>query len=102
MIAHALKLKLDSGTVTEFADDKDIPAWAKGAVAAAKRLGLVQGKCAGTFTPDRRNNQRRRRHGAAEAAVLFEEVSNENRHPVLSATDGGFSFGLVSDVSHIT
>ncbi|MFC5469163.1 S-layer homology domain-containing protein [Cohnella suwonensis] len=51
MLANSLKLKLDLGAVTGFADDKDIPSWAKGAVAAAKESGLMQGKGAGAFAP---------------------------------------------------
>ncbi|MCD9025287.1 S-layer homology domain-containing protein [Cohnella silvisoli] len=52
MIANALDLTIQSNTETGFADDKDIPVWAKGAVAAVKELGLVQGKGAGKFAPN--------------------------------------------------
>jgi hypothetical protein len=36
---------------TGFADDKDIPAWAKSAVAAMKQIGIIEGKGANEFTP---------------------------------------------------
>jgi uncharacterized repeat protein (TIGR02543 family) len=50
MIAKALGLKgeLDS---TGFADDKSIPAWARGAVAELKSLGLMQGVGGNRFNP---------------------------------------------------
>jgi hypothetical protein len=52
MIASALSLALESTTSTDFTDDKDIPEWAKGAVAAVKKLDLVEGKGTNEFDPN--------------------------------------------------
>ncbi|MFC5471344.1 S-layer homology domain-containing protein [Cohnella suwonensis] len=52
MIANALKLSIESTDVTGFADDKDIPSWAKGAVAAIKKLGLMEGTGTNQFNPN--------------------------------------------------
>ncbi|MBJ6360280.1 asparaginase domain-containing protein [Paenibacillus sp. GCM10012307] len=51
MIAKALKLPVDGNAATGFADDKDIPAWAKGAVNAVKDQALVQGRGGNRFAP---------------------------------------------------
>ncbi|MFC5471342.1 S-layer homology domain-containing protein [Cohnella suwonensis] len=52
MIANALKLSIESTDVTGFADDKDIPSWVKGAVAAIKKLGLMEGTGTNQFNPN--------------------------------------------------
>lgn len=52
MIANALSLAVESNVATDFADDMDIPQWAKGAVAAIKKLGIIEGKGANEFAPD--------------------------------------------------
>jgi hypothetical protein len=52
MLAKALGQTVDTNATTGFADDKDIPAWAKGAVAAIKKLSLVEGKGNNEFAPD--------------------------------------------------
>ena len=52
MIANALKLSIESDAVTDFADDKDIPSWAKGTVAAIKKLGIMAGTGTNQFNPD--------------------------------------------------
>lgn len=52
MIANALGQSIESNAVTGFSDDQDIPAWAKGSVAAMKKLGIVEGKGANTFDPN--------------------------------------------------
>ncbi|WP_138755500.1 InlB B-repeat-containing protein [Paenibacillus sinopodophylli] len=44
MIVKALDLTVEANAVTSFADNSEIPAWAKGAVAALKETGLMQGK----------------------------------------------------------
>ncbi|MEK8132602.1 S-layer homology domain-containing protein [Paenibacillus filicis] len=44
MIARALGQSIEAASATGFADDKDIPSWAKGAVAAMNQLGLIEGK----------------------------------------------------------
>ncbi|SDO16706.1 S-layer homology domain-containing protein [Paenibacillus sp. yr247] len=51
MIAKALGQSIEEKTATGFADDKDIPDWAKGAVAAMKKLGIIEGKGANEFAP---------------------------------------------------
>ena len=35
---------IEVNATTDFADDKDIPAWAKNSVAFVKQAGIVQGK----------------------------------------------------------
>lgn len=72
MIANALDLKIPSNTETGFADDKDIPAWAKGAVAAVKELGLVQGKGAGRFAPKGETTR-------AEAVTVLLKMLTQNK-----------------------
>ncbi|WP_256761051.1 S-layer homology domain-containing protein [Cohnella sp. WQ 127256] len=52
MIANILKLKVDANAVAGFADDKSIPTWAKSAVAAVKRSGIMQGQSDNQFTPN--------------------------------------------------
>ncbi|CAK4844825.1 unnamed protein product [Aphanomyces euteiches] len=51
MIAKALGLSSGATEASGFADDKDIPDWAKGAVAAIKNLGIIEGKGANQFAP---------------------------------------------------
>ncbi|MFD2330820.1 InlB B-repeat-containing protein [Cohnella sp. GCM10020058] len=51
MIAKAWGQSAEAATATGFADDKDIPAWAKGAVGAVKKLGIIEGKGANAFAP---------------------------------------------------
>lgn len=50
MLAKALG-KSDATDAAGFADEKDIPSWAKGAVTALKKLGFVEGKDGNTFDP---------------------------------------------------
>ncbi|TVX99096.1 Ig-like domain repeat protein [Cohnella terricola] len=52
MIAKALAQTLNEKTATGFSDDKYIPDWAKGAVAAMKKLGIVEGKGTNQFAPN--------------------------------------------------
>ncbi|WP_141503505.1 S-layer homology domain-containing protein [Paenibacillus luteus] len=51
IIANALKLSSETNADTSFADNKDIPQWARGAVSALHELGLVTGKGANKFEP---------------------------------------------------
>jgi hypothetical protein len=51
MIARALGQSSAAVSATGFADDKDIPDWAKGAVAAMKKQGIIEGKGANQFAP---------------------------------------------------
>ncbi|WP_239617681.1 S-layer homology domain-containing protein, partial [Cohnella mopanensis] len=52
MIANALQLTLDSSSATGFADEKNIPSWAKGAVAALRKLGYIQGSGSNHLNPN--------------------------------------------------
>jgi len=51
MIAIALGQSVEAKASTGFADDKDIPAWAKGSIAYVKQAGLVNGKGDNRFVP---------------------------------------------------
>lgn len=51
MLANALGLTIEADTVTGFADDKNVPAWSKGAVAAMKKQRLIEGKGDNEFGP---------------------------------------------------
>ncbi|MEK0315016.1 S-layer homology domain-containing protein [Cohnella sp. 56] len=51
MIAKALGRPVEAATATGFADDKDIPGWARGAVEATRKLGIIEGKGANAFAP---------------------------------------------------
>ncbi|RXZ79629.1 hypothetical protein EBB07_22400 [Paenibacillaceae bacterium] len=51
MIANALGRSIEANEATGFADDKDIPAWAKGSITFVKQAGIVQGKGANNFAP---------------------------------------------------
>jgi len=49
MIAKALGQTDGAAGASGFADDQDIPGWAKGAVAEMKKLGIIKGKGANEF-----------------------------------------------------
>ncbi|MEC0231197.1 S-layer homology domain-containing protein [Paenibacillus alba] len=51
MITAALGKSNQANAATGFADDKDIPAWAKASVAYVKQAGIVQGKGDNQFAP---------------------------------------------------
>jgi hypothetical protein len=51
MIANALGQPIEANAATGFADDKDIPAWAKGSIAIVKQASIVQGKNGNKFSP---------------------------------------------------
>ncbi|MGQ5392387.1 S-layer homology domain-containing protein [Paenibacillus sp. M.A.Huq-84] len=51
MIANALGKSIQATVTTSFVDDKDIPAWAKGAVAAMYKQGILEGKGPNQFAP---------------------------------------------------
>ncbi|OXM82574.1 hypothetical protein CF651_30295 [Paenibacillus rigui] len=51
MIAKATGQSIEANAATGFADDQDIPEWAKGAVATMKKLGIIEGKGANEFAP---------------------------------------------------
>ncbi len=50
MISSAMGQSVQA-TATGFADDRDIPAWAKGAVAALSQLGIIEGQGANRYAP---------------------------------------------------
>lgn len=52
MFARALNLPIDAKTASLFADDKAIPEWAKGAVHAMYRIGVVHGRSENRFAPN--------------------------------------------------
>ena len=51
ILAKALGESTEVKLATSFADDKDIPAWAKGSVDFVKQAGMVQGKGDNEFAP---------------------------------------------------
>ncbi|QMV43551.1 InlB B-repeat-containing protein [Cohnella cholangitidis] len=51
MVANAMGKSFDADATTLFADDKDIPKWAKSAANAVQQSGLIQGKGSGEFDP---------------------------------------------------
>jgi uncharacterized repeat protein (TIGR02543 family) len=51
MLANALSLSHETSAAAGFKDDQDIPEWAKNAVGAIKKLGLVEGKSTNLFDP---------------------------------------------------
>ncbi|MUG88779.1 hypothetical protein GNP92_20745 [Paenibacillus timonensis] len=50
--ARALKLSTEEGTMTGFADDKDIPNWAKGVIMAVHKLEIMNGRSDNEFVPN--------------------------------------------------
>ncbi|QTH40478.1 S-layer homology domain-containing protein [Cohnella sp. LGH] len=51
MLARASRLSLPEGSPTSFADDRDIPAWAKAAAEELNRLELMKGRGGSFFRP---------------------------------------------------
>ncbi|MFC3746080.1 S-layer homology domain-containing protein [Paenibacillus sp. GCM10012306] len=49
MIARAMSLSTEINDATDFADDKDIPVWAKSSVANLKQAGIIRGKGGNQF-----------------------------------------------------
>jgi len=64
MIAKALGLPTDAYVTTAFADDADIPAWAKNAAESIRQLGIVIGRGDNSFVPDEAATR-------AEAALML-------------------------------
>jgi len=64
MIVRALGLKLAADGTTGFADDDAIPGWAKSAVDAIRKLGLVAGRGGNQFVPNETASR-------AEAVVML-------------------------------
>lgn len=73
MIARALGQSLESATATGFADDQDIPAWAKGAVASMKGLGIIQGNGENEFAPGDKATR------AEAVTILLKALANQNK-----------------------
>ncbi|MEK3916480.1 fibronectin type III domain-containing protein [Paenibacillus sp. FSL H7-0331] len=51
LLANARGQQSEANVATGFADDRSIPAWAKGSVAYVKQAGIVQGKGANEYAP---------------------------------------------------
>lgn len=64
MIARAMKWDIDQGQMTAFADDADIPSWAKGYINATAQRGLLNGREGNQFSPSEPATR-------AEAAVIL-------------------------------
>jgi hypothetical protein len=73
MIAKALGQSVEANAATGFADDRDIPAWAKGSVAIVKQAGIVQGKSGNKFAPQ--DNATR----AEAVTVLLKMLAQKNK-----------------------
>jgi hypothetical protein len=52
MIANGMKIEADATAIPGFADDNEIPGWAKKAVESAKINGIVQGRSGNLFVPN--------------------------------------------------
>ncbi|MFD0869581.1 family 10 glycosylhydrolase [Paenibacillus residui] len=64
MIIRALNVELPSDHSTSFADDADIPGWAKGYAAAAVQEGIIRGRDGNQFAPNEHTTR-------AEAVVML-------------------------------
>ncbi|WP_166542072.1 S-layer homology domain-containing protein [Paenibacillus lutrae] len=73
MIANALSLKAETNDASGFADDKEIAAWAKGAIAATKKAGLIEGKDYNRFEPNAKTLR-------AEAVTVLLKVLVQNNN----------------------
>ncbi|MDG0813466.1 S-layer homology domain-containing protein [Cohnella rhizosphaerae] len=72
-VARALGQSSGDAAATGFADDKDIPAWARGAVAAMKESGIIEGKGANQFAPGDKTTR------AEAVTVLLKVLSYKNK-----------------------
>jgi hypothetical protein len=73
MIAKALGQSVDAATVTGFADDGNIPDWAKSAVAAMQKLSIIEGKDGNRFAPDDKTTR------AEVVTVLLKMLAYKNK-----------------------
>ncbi|MCZ8516017.1 S-layer homology domain-containing protein [Paenibacillus filicis] len=73
MIAKALGQSSGAATATGFTDDKDIPDWAKGAVADMKKAGIIEGKGANQFAPGDKTTR------AEAVTVLLKMQAQKNK-----------------------
>jgi len=74
MIAKALARTAEEKTATDFADDKYIPNWAKGAAAAMKERGIIKGKGTNQFAP---NDKTTRAEAVTVLLRMLAQKSNE-------------------------
>lgn len=70
IIARALKIETEENATTRFADDSSIPVWAKGAVAALEKHGLMKGTGANQFNASSMANR-------AEAVTIILKLLEE-------------------------
>ncbi|MFC3747289.1 S-layer homology domain-containing protein [Paenibacillus sp. GCM10012306] len=73
MIAKALGQSVEAATATGFADEKEIPNWAKGAVGAIKKLSIIEGKGANAFAPGDKTTR------AESVTVLLRMLAQNNK-----------------------
>ncbi len=73
MVAKASGLDLLTNTSTDFNDDKDIPKWAKGAVAAIKKMGYIEGKGSNQFDPKAKTTR------AEALTVLLKMIAQKDK-----------------------
>nr|WP_275446168.1 S-layer homology domain-containing protein [Paenibacillus sp. ACRSA] len=73
MIAKALGLTDRTTETSGFADDQDIPDWARGAVAIIKNLGIIEGKGANQFAPGDKTTR------AEAVSVLLKMLEQKNK-----------------------
>ncbi|HHY71933.1 MAG TPA: hypothetical protein GX497_01625, partial [Bacillus bacterium] len=74
MFARAMKLQVDANAASPFADDKDIPTWAKGAVNAVNKVGIVNGRSENQFVP---GGSATRAESAAMLIRMLEQKENQ-------------------------
>ncbi|MFX3631734.1 MAG: Ig-like domain-containing protein [Candidatus Pristimantibacillus sp.] len=72
LIANALMLPTEGIAATPFADDKAIPSWAKGSVAALKELDIVKGMGANEFNPSAQTTR-------AEAVIVLMNMLEQSK-----------------------
>ncbi|SFE69354.1 Listeria/Bacterioides repeat-containing protein, partial [Paenibacillus algorifonticola] len=70
IIARALKIETEENATTSFADDNSIPVWAKGAVAALEKHGIMKGTGANQFNASSMANR-------AEAVTIILKLLEE-------------------------
>lgn len=74
MIARAMKLPTANSTSISFADDADIPHWAKGAVEAIRQHGMIEGRGGNRFVPNATATR-------AEATVMLLRMLEQKQQP---------------------
>ncbi|WP_213595553.1 chitobiase/beta-hexosaminidase C-terminal domain-containing protein [Paenibacillus woosongensis] len=79
MVARALQLELNANALPGFADDETIPGWAKGAVEAIRKLGIVDGRGGNRFVPNETASR-------AEAVVMLLRLMENISVPSLNVS----------------